>query len=211
MPEFTKREKILLLLLAAVSILAAVSGYYALFEKSPDVAFRLENGPAVTVFQPTGDTAQDSAQPAKIVVHVAGAVERPGVYVLEEGRRVIDAIEAAGGCLSEADLASLNLARKLRDEDKLYVPQIGESPVTGNAGSNGGNAGVSSITDGRININTAGLEELDKLPGIGPALAQRIIDYRNQHGPFKSVEELKSVSGIGEKRFEELKNLVKVN
>ncbi|ADL07539.1 helix-hairpin-helix domain-containing protein [Thermosediminibacter oceani] len=211
MPEFTKREKILLMLLAAVSVFAAVSAYWAFFAKSPDVAFRLENGPAVTVFQPAGDTLQDPAQPAKIVVHVAGAVKRPGVYELDEGRRVIDAIEAAGGCLSEADLASLNLARKLRDEDKLYVPRIGEFPVTGSAGSAGANGGASSAADGRININTAGLEELDKLPGIGPALAQRIIDYRNQHGPFKSVEELKNVSGIGEKKFEELKDLVKVN
>ncbi|MCG0276701.1 MAG: helix-hairpin-helix domain-containing protein [Thermosediminibacteraceae bacterium] len=188
-----------------MSFLAFVFAYYAFFDKNPDVAFKLESGRAVPVFQNIENTSE-TTKPSKIVVHVAGAVKNPGVYELDEGSRVIDAVKAAGGYLPEADIASINLAKKLHDEDKLYIPRVGESPATGDAGSGGG-----SSSDGRIDINSAGLEELDRLPGIGPALAQRIIDYRNQHGPFKSVEELKNVSGIGEKRFEEIKNLVKVN
>ncbi|MCG0275551.1 MAG: helix-hairpin-helix domain-containing protein [Thermosediminibacteraceae bacterium] len=198
MPEFTKREKILLVILGLVSFLAFVFAYYAFFDKDPDVAFKLESGRAVPVIQNVENTSKETTKPSKIVVHVAGAVKNPGVYELDEGCRVIDAIEAAGGQLPEADIAGINLAKKLHDEEKLYVPKLGESPAN-------------SSPDGRININSAGLEELDKLPGIGPSLAQRIIDYRNQHGPFKSIEELKNVSGIGEKRFEEIKNLVKVN
>ncbi|MFO7152262.1 MAG: helix-hairpin-helix domain-containing protein [Bacillota bacterium] len=203
MPEFTRREKALLLALAAVSLLAVFLAYRAFFAEAPDAAFKLESGNAVPVFNESEDLSGEVLEKARIVVHVAGAVKNPGVYELEEGSRVIDAVEAAGGYMPEADVSGINLAKKLQDEDKIYVPEQGEVPGTGDASG--------SSSDGRVNINTADLQELDKLPGIGPALAQRIIDYRNQHGPFKSVEELKNVSGIGEKRFEELKNLVKVN
>ncbi|MDN5332580.1 MAG: competence protein ComEA [Tepidanaerobacteraceae bacterium] len=205
MPEFTKREKILLFALGIVCLLAAIFAYNAFFAKAPDVAFKLEDGQAIPVFE-SEENSSGGMPKAKIVVHVAGAVKNPGVYELDEGSRAIDAIKAAGGYLPEADTVSINLAKKLQDEQMLYIPRVGESPAAGDAGSGG-----ILPSDGKININSAGLEELDRLPGIGPALAQRIIDYRNQHGPFKSVEELKNVSGIGEKRFEEIKNFVKVN
>ncbi|KXG74621.1 ComE operon protein 1 [Fervidicola ferrireducens] len=205
MLQFTKREKILLFALASVSLMAAVFAYRAFFVKVPDVAFKLEGGKAIPVFESENNSGEVPDED-KIVIHIAGAVKNPGVYELEEGSRVIDAVKAAGGYIPEADIAGINLAKKLQDEDKIYIPQVGESPASGDAV----NGGISP-SDGKININSAGLDELDKLPGIGPALAQRIIDYRNQHGPFKSIEELKNVSGIGEKRFEEIKNLVKVN
>ncbi|MCF6096623.1 helix-hairpin-helix domain-containing protein [Thermovorax subterraneus] len=204
MLQFTKREKILLFALASVSLMAAVFAYRAFFVKVPDVAFKLEGGKAIPVFESENNSGEVSDE-VKIVVHVAGAVKNPGVYELKEGSRVIDAVKAAGGYISEADVTGINLAKKLQDEDKIYIPRLGES-----AAFDGVSGGVSP-PDGKININSAGIDELDKLPGIGLALAQRIIDYRNQHGPFKSIEELKNVSGIGEKRFEEIKNLVKVN
>ncbi|WP_422444621.1 helix-hairpin-helix domain-containing protein [Thermoanaerobacterium sp. DL9XJH110] len=212
MYNFSKREQILLCLLLALVIFSGGMVYYVFFKEEPDVAFKLEEGPAVPVSVPV---AQE--EPKKIMVYVTGAVKNPGVYTLEEGKRVKDAIEAAGGNLPEADLLRLNLAQKLRDEDKLYVPRVGEfpegqeEPGGGNTGMAGATVGISSFSDNKININTADLVELDTLPGIGPTTAQKIIDYRNQNGPFKSIEEIKNVSGIGDKKFEEIKDKIKVN
>lgn len=119
--DFSKREKILLGLLLALIISVVSITYYAFFRKSPEIAFKLQDEPAIPVTAPVMEVE-------KIVVHVAGAVKNPGVYTLEEGKRVKDAIEIAGGHLPEADLLRLNLAQKLHDEDKLYVPKIGETP-----------------------------------------------------------------------------------
>jgi competence protein ComEA len=212
MYNFSKREQILLCILLALVIFSGAMAYYVFFKEEPDVAFKLEEGPAVPVSAPA---VQE--EPKKIMVYVTGAVKNPGVYTLEEGKRVKDAIEAAGGNLPEADLLRLNLAQKLRDEDKLYVPRVGEfpegqeEPGRGNTGMAGATVGISSSSDNKININTADLVELDTLPGIGPTTAQKIIDYRNQNGPFKSIEEIKNVSGIGDKKFEEIKDKIKVN
>ncbi len=136
----------------------------------------------------------------ELTVHVAGAVEHPGVVLLREGDRVMDAIEAAGGPLPDADLDSLNLALAVQDGQKILVPVAGQTE--GAAGGSGGEA------EKKINLNTAKKEELEKLPGIGPTLAERILAYRERKGGFSSVEELKQVSGIGEKKFEELRDLV---
>lgn len=207
--NFSDREKILLGLLLAIIIFCSGLIYYAFFERKADVAFKLEEGPAVPV-----STQVVQEKPKDIVVYVTGAVKNPGVYNLKEGERVKDAIDMAGGSLPEADLLRLNLAQKLHDEDKLYVPKVGEIPdnelVQGSSAA-GGSAGISSSGGGKININTADLSTLDTLPGIGPATAQKIIDYRNQNGPFTSIEDIKNVSGIGDKKFEQIKDKIKVD
>jgi len=202
--DFSKREKILLGLLLVLIISVVTISYYAFFRKEPEVAFKLQEEPAIPVTAPV--------QTQKIVVHVAGAVKNPGVYTLEEGQRVKDAIEVAGGPLPEADLLRLNLAQKLQDEDKLYVPKIGETPEQPEQEniSYGATVGIVTKNDGKININTADETELIKLPGIGPATAQKIIDYRKTNGSFKSIEEIKNVSGIGDKKFEQIKDKIKV-
>jgi competence protein ComEA len=141
-------------------------------------------------------------EPKQLTVHVAGAVRNPGVVRIEEGRRVIDAIEQAGGPLPEADLDTLNLAQVVQDGQKINVPRQGEAA----AASSGGGDQASP----KVNINMAGEAELQKLPGIGPTLAERIINYREKKGGFKNVEELKQVSGIGEKKFEELRDYVEI-
>ncbi len=163
-----------------------------------------------------GQDDQDAGSKKKLAVHVAGAVSSPGVYYFPEGARVIDAVEKAGP-LPEADLNSLNLAQPLVDGSKIYVPRQGEalqapgSSISQNRNPFAGSAFPSQSSDGKVNINTASAEELDKaLPGIGPTLAQRIVDYREQHGPFRSPEDLKNVSGIGERRFEQIKDLVTI-
>jgi competence protein ComEA len=134
------------------------------------------------------------SMPSAISVHVAGAVRTPGVYILSDGSRVQDAIAAAGGALADADIHRLNLAALLSDGQKIYVPA-----QDNNEGSGG---------PGLININTAGLIELETLPNIGPARAQKIIDYRELHGPFSSLEEITKVDTIGPKIFESIKDLI---
>lgn len=141
-----------------------------------------------------------------LFIHVAGTVKSPGVYKLKEGSRVFDAINAAGGYALNADLNALNLATPLTDGEKVYVPALGELPPA----SSSLPGRVSSSTS-KININTADAQQLDTLPGIGPVFAQRIIDYRTSQGRFSNIEDIKNVSGIGKKRFEQLKDLITVN
>jgi competence protein ComEA len=150
-----------------------------------------------------------SPSPAVLFVHVAGRVRHAGVYQLHQGDRVIDAIQAAGGARKDADLRSINLAALVTDGEQIIVWKKGPggSVVTSDGG--GGPPGSGSPAQ-PVNLNTATLDQLESLPGIGPALGQRIIDYRTQHGPFASVDDLVDVSGIGEKRLEDLRPLVTV-
>jgi competence protein ComEA len=139
-----------------------------------------------------------------IVVHITGAVPRPGVYALPQGARIQDGISAAGGFLAEADKTNINLAQVLDDGEKLDIPYIeGGSPVLTTPVPE-----VVTITTELININTASLAELDTLPGIGPTTAQKIIDYRTQNGPFINAEDI--VSGIGPGTYERIKDLITV-
>ena len=132
-----------------------------------------------------------------------GEVEHPGLFTLRDGDRVVDAIAAAGGFTDTADQAQVNLARFVSDGEQLVVPVVGAAPpVAGAAG-----AGVGG---GKVNLNTADLTTLETLPRVGPAMAQRIIDWRTSKGRFSSVEDLMSVTGVGDKTFEQLKDLVTV-
>jgi competence protein ComEA len=134
----------------------------------------------------------------------------PDVYELSCGSIVKDAIEAAGGPTGEADLNRINLARRVHDEEQIYVPQRGEEspPVSPPSGSS--LSSPSSQEGDKVNINTATAKELNTLPGIGPVKAQSIIDYRTTNGPFRSIEDLKNVSGIGDATFEKLKEKITV-
>jgi competence protein ComEA len=153
--------------------------------------------------QPRGApvTLQPPPTPEPIVVSVVGEVPRPGVYELPQGSRVGDALQAAGGFLSDADKAQVNLAARLEDGQQIEIPLL---PSLADASAQGLPAGL-------ININTADAEELDTLPGVGPTTAQKIIDYRTQNGDFENVEDLLLVPGIGSTTFEELKDLITVN
>ena len=149
------------------------------------------------------DSADGFSAPEVVVLHVLGAVVDPGIVELPLGSRVVDAIAAAGGPTDDADLAAVNLARVVADGEQLRLPAVGEVPPAAPA-AGGGSAGAS--TDGRININTADAAGLEQLPGVGPAIAARIIAWREQNGPFRSVDELSSVSGIGEKTLDGLRD-----
>ena len=169
--------------LAAVAVLIAIGAGL--------IAWRAR--PSVEPVAPSPLTA--SAQPDVVVVAVAGRVVRPGLISLPSGARVADALDAAGGPLPGTDLSTLNLARKVVDGELITVG------VSAPSGSSGG---------GLVNLNTATLEQLQTLPGVGPVLAQRIMEYRERHGGFASVADLRQVTGIGDARYDELKSLVTV-
>lgn len=167
-------------------------------------------------------------KPGKLSIHVAGKVKKPGLYEVAPGSRVKDAIQAAGGALPNADLESLNLAEKLEDGQQVYLAQVGKvkppavsvirggksaKPVGESGKSSAKSSGPKKLSkpgEGTVSINSAGLDELQRLPGIGPAMAQRIIDYRIQHGRFQAVDELDEVKGIGPKKLEKLRPFVKL-
>ena len=143
------------------------------------------------------------------MVDVAGAVKRPGVYRLTSQDRVEDALRRAGGPTGRADLSQLNRAAKLADGRQILVPTRGHTVVAAPAGA-APSTGAPAPASGPIDLNTATLEQLDTLDGVGPSTAQKILEYREQHGGFKSVDELDQVSGIGEKRLAALRDHVTV-
>lgn len=159
----------------------------------------------------TMSTEGEQSDPAAgdiVFVHVLGAVISPGLYQLRVGDRVVDVVAAAGGFADTADPAGVNLARHVSDGEQLYVPEVGEvpEPVAGR----GSAQGADTVQDGKVNLNTATSIELEALPRVGPAMAQRIVDWRETNGRFTSIEDLMSITGIGEKTFESLKDLVTV-
>ena len=147
---------------------------------------------------------------ADVVVHVAGQVARPGIYRLPSGSRVDDAVRAAGGARPGVDLAGLNLAQKVVDGQQIAVGVPGAVNGSGSQPAGGGGGNPAGGSGGPVNLNTATLEQLTALPGIGPVLAQHILDWRAAHGRFESVDQLTSVSGIGTAKFASLRPLVTV-
>src|SRR4051794_10634870 len=145
-------------------------------------------------------------------VHVVGAVRRAGVYRLRAGRRVQDAIARAGGATAHADLQAINLAAKVADGQQIVVPRKGRAvavaPAGGAADAGAGDAGASP--SGPVNLNSATAEQLDTLDGVGPATAQKILEFRQQHGGFSSIDDLSQIPGIGPKKLEALRTQVTV-
>ena len=170
--------------------------------------------PAPEATLPRASTTVVSPAPASssagavVVVQAAGAVQHPGLYRLAPGARVDDLVTAAGGLAADADPDRLNLAALLADGQKIYVPRVGE-PLPSDAAT-GGSSGDASIPTLPLDLNQATLQQLDGLPGIGPATAQAILDYRAQHGRFRSVDDLLSVRGIGDAKLEQIRPLVRV-
>ena len=194
----THRGYVILLVVMGL-VAGGVIGYFTPRAKRDDAPIAVSTPPPTPTPYPT-------ATPPPLRVYVSGAVQNPAVYQLAPGSIVRDAVDAAGGPLSSADLTHLNLALELRDQQQVHVPREGEEApppaVSGRASESVGAAG------GLVNINTATARELETLPGIGEVTAQRIIDYREANGPFEAIEDIQNVSGIGPKTFEALKDLV---
>jgi competence protein ComEA len=158
----------------------------------------------VTPVAPTSTVASAPASAGKpVVVDVVGAVRSPGLYRLTEGARVADALARAGGTTPKAQLELVNLAAPISDGEQIVVPRRG-APAPAAAGTGSANG----VPSGPVHLNTATLEQLDALPGVGPVTAQKILDYRQEHGAFGSVDELDAIPGIGQARLEQLRDLV---
>ncbi|AZH78784.1 competence protein ComEA [Microbacterium sp. Y-01] len=155
----------------------------------------------IAVTDADGSTVAPSGE---LYVHVLGAVARPGLYVLHRDARLVDAVAAAGGTTEEADLGAVNLARLLEDGEQIVVPAIGAAPEASGA------PGGAASGDERIDLNTADQAALESLPRIGPALAERIIAWREENGRFRSVDDLLAVPGIGEKLLAGLRDGVRI-
>jgi competence protein ComEA len=147
-----------------------------------------------------GATGAPRSGGATIYLHILGAVTKPGLYLLTDGDRAVDLVAAAGGFTDTADRSGLNLARPLVDGEQVIVPNIGELPAAASPGA--------PAAGGKVNINTADETALETLPRVGPAMAKRIIDWRTKNGRFTALEDLLSVTGVGEKTFDSLKDLV---
>ncbi|MBR1553253.1 MAG: ComEA family DNA-binding protein [Schwartzia sp.] len=142
------------------------------------------------------DAGVRPAEEQQITVYVSGAVVKPGVVAMRKTERVEQAIAVCGGALPQADIANVNLAQPLKDGMQIRVPERPDA---------GGSAPAAARTDGKIHINTAGEKELDELPGVGPIMAKRIVEYRNEHGPFESVDDLAKVRGIGAEKLAKIR------
>jgi len=192
---------------SAVVVLAVLAGGYWLVRppaattesKLPLAASAADRS---TTLPPAAPTTGTSAADDAIVVHVAGAVVSPGVYAVPDGSRVIDAVRAAGGFAADANPDAVNLAAVVADAQRVYVPRVGEAAVV--------DVGGSGTAAGPINLNSATADQLDELPGVGPATAAAIIAHREQHGPFATVEQLGDVRGIGPAKLDAIRGLVTV-
>ena len=189
MPEFPIARRHAVLLAAGLLVLLVLVGRQLADSGAPAPA-----RPVVVEANPASE-----ARP-EILVHVVGAVRRPGLYRLRDGARIADAVARAGGVTRKADVALVNLAAPVADGTQVVVPRRQAAVTAGGA--------VSDTPSGPVHLNTATLEQLDALPGVGPATAQRILDYRHENGAFSSVDELDAVPGIGPARLEQLRELV---
>jgi competence protein ComEA len=202
------------LAVAALALAAVFAAAHFLGQPSPSAAGVSGGGTSTDVpplTTPAADASEDGstgAAPAIVVVDVAGAVRRPGVYRLPQGSRITDAIARAGGMSRHAEAASVDLAAPLADGEQVLVPAsvVGTSGVGAAPVPAGAAAGPSSSAP--VDLNTATAEQLDALPGVGPVTAQKIVDYRQQHGPYTSVDDLDAISGIGPAKIANLKGLV---
>lgn len=204
---------------AILVVIAAASGLaMASFNsRSGGVLFERSDEASASDVRGSGDASPDdessakSSSAAEVYVDVDGAVVRPGVYRLKDGARVSQAIDAAGGLTAEADVAGLNRASKVTDGQKIYVPTVGEQQAVaavGGAESGAATTPGAGSSSGLVNINTASAAELQTLSGIGPSMAQSIIDERTKNGAFASVDDLMRVSGIGEKKLAKIKDCI---
>jgi competence protein ComEA len=157
---------------------------------------------------------EDSKEDLAVMIDVRGAVKKPGVYELDNGSRLGEAVTVAGGYSDEADIdwvdLNLNMARELSDGEKILIPRKNEDDHLRGVSTNDSSNGVIGKSQMFVNLNTASQSELETLPGIGPSFAQRIIDYRQDNGGFRSIEEVQAVSGIGEKTFQKIKGQISI-
>ncbi len=211
MTDWLKEHKVYLL---AAALLAAVLLYPYLFNSEEEEVRDLPEEWSVETkdegkAQAKEKPEQENEVSVPMMADIKGAVKKPGVYDVHQGERVIDLIEKAGGLTNKADTASINFAMKIGDEMAIYIPEKGgQGPPAGQIPVSGG--GESTGNSQKVNLNSASASELETLPGIGPSKSAAIIEFRETSGAFRTVDDLKLISGIGDKTFEKLRELITV-
>lgn len=218
MQNINLKNKIIIAVGAIIIAITVGIYFYKTTKDNSEIEITEDNLTTNTAVENSNETVEENN---KIVVHITGEVNYPGVVVLKEGARVVDAIEAGGGETDEADLSSLNLAYMLSDGEKIYVPNKEETSqesqereyiTSAKDNSEQSEKGAKSTgTNFKININTAKQEELTQITGIGESTAKKIIEYRTQNGKFKSIEDIKNIPGIGDSKFNAMKEEITVN
>ena len=206
------RTAVIIVIVIAAVLIFGLKGEES--ELSDEFAERSADGTYLEEFSADTDVSSEKEaagqlsgeeQNKEIYVDIGGQVKKPGVYSVKEGTRIFEVIEQAGGFTEQAEISSVNQAETVTDGQKIWIPSEEEA---GTAASGPANSGIRA--DGKININTADSGTLQKIPGVGPVTAEKIIDYRTSRGKFSSIEEIKNVSGIGEKTFEKMKDKITV-
>ena len=221
--NLTKKQKIILAIIISIILLITFAYIYKNIygvDESSEIIINNDMQIENNLVQNEENQENNLKEEEKVVVHVIGEVNNPGVVTLKEGARIIDAINKAGGKTEEADLSKINLAYVIEDGTQIYIPRINENLneielMTQDAGSstiisNSETDNEENSKEVKVNINTANKEKLETLPGIGETTAQKIIDYREANGKFNSIEDIKNVSGIGDAKFNSLKDKITV-
>ena len=209
MNNFTKKQKIVMGILLAIVAIILINYVYS---RESNNSQEIEN---LTTKESSEVNQNTEEEKKEIVVHVAGAVQTEGIIFLQEGDRISEAIEKAGGTTEEADMSQINLATQLEDGMKVYIPKKGEeieaqtnSQIASTQETTKQNTQKQTST--KININKATQAELENLPGIGPSTASKIVAYREENGKFESIENIKDVSGIGDAKYNSIKDLITI-
>ena len=223
--NLSKKQKIIIsIVVSIILILALIYVYQNLYAEDDEIILANEENVLDAETNEIEDSNEEISslnngkEEETVVVHVIGEVNNPGVVTLPEGSRIIDAINKAGGKTEEADLSKINLAYIVEDGTQIYIPRINENLNEVSLISDGAGVGVivadsnveENEVNAKVNINTASKEKLETLPGVGETTAQKIIDYREANGKFKTIEDIKNVSGIGDAKYESLKDKITV-
>ena len=211
--NLTKKQKIIVIAIAGIVVIGIMYFIYNKNQVKEDI--NIENEILVNSVITNENNTNDDI----VIIHITGSVKNPGIVKLKEGSRIEDAIESAGGLTENADITKVNLAYIVEDGTKIKIPSASEEDIgdediiDSKSGDNiiiEENAVPSNNSPQTINVNKATEKEFETLPGIGPSLASKIIEYRNQNGKFESIEDIKNVNGIGDNKYEKIKDLITV-
>ncbi len=211
--NLTKKQKIIFIIIIIFMLIVIIFYLYStLYKYDNNILYTEIDNNFITENISEETNSNNLIKNSEILVHVSGCVKNNTVVSLPEGSRINDAIEAAGGLTSDADLTNINLAYILEDGEKIYIPKKGEEESQNSTvNSEISNTNSSSLKEfSKININKATQTELETIPGIGPSTALKIINYREENGKFKSIEEIKNISGIGDAKYENIKEYVTI-
>lgn len=215
--KFIENNNKIIKILAVIAIIITALLFYSMKDKNDTIKIsEAEIGNENETSQSKSEINRKKEDHKFIYVDIGGCVKKPGVYKMESGNRIFEAIEKAGGLSEKADVSILNQAIEIKDGEKIYIPKLGETDRGNkshynNGFNNPGNTGDINVgKDGYININLANSEELQKIKGIGPSTAEKIIEYRESNGNFRRIEDLKKIKGIGDKTFNKIKKYVTI-